>query len=138
MNLGSRLSPTRLLWLLLGLSAIALAGLGAALPLLPTTPFVLLAAFAFARSSERLHDWLLRHRVFGPLIHNWRAHGAISRRAKIFGLLSIVAVLVVSVATSTPLWIISIQVVVLGLSATFIVTRPSPPADTASDDGRDP
>ena len=138
MNLRSRLSPTRLLWLLLGLSAVALAGLGAALPLLPTTPFVLLAAFAFARSSERLHDWLLRHRVFGPLIHNWRAHGAISRRAKIFGLLSIAAVLGVSLATGTPLWILSIQVVVLGLSATFIVTRPSPPTDAAADGGQDP
>lgn len=137
-NLRSRLSPTRLLWLLLGLSAVALAGLGAALPLLPTTPFVLLAAFAFARSSDRLHDWLLQHRVFGPLIHNWRAHGAISRRAKIFGVLSIAAVLAISVATNTPLWILSIQVVVLGLSATFILSRPSPPTDTVSDSGSEP
>ena len=136
MKLRALLSPARLFWLVLGLSAVALAGLGAALPLLPTTPFLLLAAFAFARSSERLHDWLLQHRVFGPLIHNWRAHGAISRRAKIFGVLSLAAVLVISIATSTPLWILSIQVVVLGLSATFILSRPNPPTNAASDDGQ--
>ena len=75
------MTPIRALWFVVGLCAVALAVLGVALPLLPTTPFVLLAAFAFAKSSERWHTWLRRHRVFGPIIENWREHGAISRRA---------------------------------------------------------
>lgn len=137
MKLSSRLSPLRLFWLALGVVALALGGLGAVLPLLPTTPFMLLAAFAFARSSQRLHDWLLGHRVFGPLIHDWRTHGAIGRRAKILGLLSIAAVLVLSVVMNTPPWILGIQVVVLGLSATFIASRPSPPPTVARDGGQD-
>ena len=58
----------RIFWLLFGLLATGLAFAGALLPLLPTTPFLLLAAYAFARSSKRLHDWLLNHRQFGPLI----------------------------------------------------------------------
>ncbi|WP_235830070.1 YbaN family protein [Algihabitans albus] len=135
MKLRSRLSPLRLFWLAVGVSALALGGLGAALPLLPTTPFMLLAAFAFARSSERLHDWLLGHRVFGPLIRDWRVYGAIGRRAKIFGLLSIAAVLGLSLTMNTPPWVLAVQVVVLGLSATFILSRPSPPTNTVRDGG---
>ena len=137
MKLRSRLSPARRLWFALGLSALALGALGTVLPLLPTTPFMLLAAFAFARSSQRLHDWLLGHRVFGPLIQDWRAHGAIGRRAKILGLISIAAVLLLSVAMNTPPWILGIQVVVLGLSATFIASRPSPPPNAVRDGGTD-
>ena len=57
----------RLTWLVVGLLALALAVLGIFLPLLPTTPLVLLAAFAFARSSERLHQWLLDHDLFEGL-----------------------------------------------------------------------
>ena len=60
----------RLTWLIVGLLALALGAIGIALPLLPTTPFILLAAFAFAQSSEKLHQWLLDHNVFGPLIDN--------------------------------------------------------------------
>ena len=52
------------------------------LPVLPTTPFVLLAAACFARSSERFHDWLLDNRIAGPLIHEWQAHRSMPRRAK--------------------------------------------------------
>jgi uncharacterized membrane protein YbaN (DUF454 family) len=99
------------------------------LPLLPTTPFILVAAFAFAQSSEKLHQWLLDHNVFGPLIDNWRRHGAISQRAKIASVLCMAAVLAISVAMALPLMVIVAQLVVLGAAALFILSRPLPPAE---------
>ena len=78
----------RTLWLIIGLTSLALGIAGVVLPLLPTTPFVLLSAYCFARSSPRLHDWLLGHKIFGPLIHNWEQHRAISQRAKVLAVLS--------------------------------------------------
>lgn len=72
----------RIVWLISGLISLALGGLGVALPLLPTTPFVLLAALCFARSSPALHGWLLRNPAFGKAIRDWRANRAISRRGK--------------------------------------------------------
>jgi uncharacterized membrane protein YbaN (DUF454 family) len=119
----------RLTWLVVGFVALALGALGIALPLLPTTPFVILAAFAFAQSSEKLHQWLLDHNVFGPLIDNWRRHGAISRRAKIASVVSMVAVLAISLAMALPMVVIVVQLVVLGAAALFILTRPEPPAE---------
>jgi hypothetical protein len=117
----------RLMWLAAGGLALGLGALGVFLPLLPTTPFILLAAFAFARSSPRLHNWLLQHRVFGPLIDNWRRYGAISRRAKAAGLASLVAVLFSSVLFGAPAYVLAIQAIVLGTSGLFILTRPAPP-----------
>lgn len=61
---------------------MALGALGIILPLLPTVPFMILAAFCFARSSPRLERWLVEHRHFGPHIQAWREKGAISRRGK--------------------------------------------------------
>ena len=59
------------LWTLLGLLFVGLGAIGAVLPLLPTTPFILLAAWCFARSSPRLHGWLLSSELFGPLLRDW-------------------------------------------------------------------
>jgi uncharacterized membrane protein YbaN (DUF454 family) len=119
----------RVTWLVVGLLALALAVLGIFLPLLPTTPLVLLAAFAFARSSERLHQWLLDHDIFGSLITNWRRHGAISRSAKVTSVLAMVAVLVLSLVLAAPVVVIAVQVVVLGAAAFFILSRPLPPGE---------
>lgn len=66
-----------------GWLSLALGAIGAVLPLLPTVPFVILAAFCFARSSPRLEAWLLEHPVFGRHIVAWRTRGAITRKAKI-------------------------------------------------------
>ncbi|MEK6707676.1 MAG: YbaN family protein [Pseudomonadota bacterium] len=80
-----RLHDSRLvrgLYLALGIVALVLAVLGAVLPVLPTTPFVLLAAACFARGSERFHDRLLANRFAGPLIREWREHHSIPRRVK--------------------------------------------------------
>ena len=66
-----------------GVLSLALGVLGALLPVLPTTPFVLLAAACFARSSDRFYRWLLAHRSFGPMVHEWRMHRSIPYRAKL-------------------------------------------------------
>ena len=117
----------RIAWLVVGLLALALGAIGIALPVLPTTPFILLAAFAFAQSSEKLHGWLLAHNLFGPLIDNWQRHGAISRRTKIISVVTMAALPVISVALAAPAMVVIAQVVVLGAAALFVVTRPDPP-----------
>ncbi len=119
----------RVAWIVVGLVALALGAIGVALPLLPTTPFVLVAAFAFAKSSERLHNWLVEHDIFGALIKNWREHGAISKRAKVAGILSMIAVLTITWLHKAPGYVIAVQSVVLGASALFILTRPLPPEE---------
>jgi hypothetical protein len=66
-----------------GILSVGLALLGILVPLLPTTPFLLLAAGCFARSSQRFHDWLIHHRWFGVYIRNYRQYRAISARDRI-------------------------------------------------------
>jgi uncharacterized membrane protein YbaN (DUF454 family) len=71
------------LLLILGTLSVGLAAAGIFVPLLPTTPFLLLAAACFVRSSDRLYKWLITHRWFGPYIRNYREHKAIPKQAKI-------------------------------------------------------
>lgn len=113
------------LWAALGLICVALAIVGVVLPLLPTVPFLLLAAFFFARSSSRLHHWLLSHRRFGPIITDWNQSGTIRPRAKRLATLSIIIVPVISAIVGFSIYIIIIQLVTLGLVLIFIWTRPS-------------
>ena len=72
----------KFVYLISGFAALALGALGMALPLLPTVPFLILAAFCFARSNEALERRLLEHPAFGAHIRLWRERGAISRKGK--------------------------------------------------------
>ncbi|CAB3678831.1 YbaN family protein [Achromobacter pestifer] len=73
----------RLAWLALGCLMVALGVIGALLPVMPTTIFLILAAGCFARSSPRLESWLLNHPRFGATLRQWREQGAISRKGKL-------------------------------------------------------
>ncbi len=76
----------RTLLLACGFLAVGLGVAGIFLPVLPTTPFMLLAAACFARSSPRFHRWLLAHRAFGPIVGEWERHRAIPWRAKLWAI----------------------------------------------------
>jgi uncharacterized membrane protein YbaN (DUF454 family) len=114
----------RYLWALLGLLCIVLAAVGAFLPFVPTVPFLLLAAFFFARSSKRLHDWLLSHPRFGPPIIAWQERGVISRSSKWLSSASIAAAFVVSVVLDLQPALLVIQAFLLVGVSLFIWSRP--------------
>jgi uncharacterized membrane protein YbaN (DUF454 family) len=115
----------RALWTALGAVALALGALGVALPLLPTTPFVIVAALAFGRGSPRLRRWLLRHRRFGPAIRDWEARGAIARPAKRLACAAMAAALALSALIGLPGHVLAIQAACLGGAAAFVLTRPA-------------
>jgi uncharacterized membrane protein YbaN (DUF454 family) len=87
----------RALFVALGFGFVGLGIAGAILPLLPATPFFLLAAACFARASTRFYNWLLNHRTFGPTIVEWRRHRAIPYRTKLWA----IALMSATLATST-------------------------------------
>ena len=80
----------RTLYKVTGFILVGLGVVGIFLPLLPTTPLLLLAAACFSRSSERWHRWLLSHHIFGPIIRNWQENKCIPRRAKLISIVMVV------------------------------------------------
>jgi uncharacterized protein len=118
-----RSRPARLAVQGAGFACIGLAVAGAFLPVLPTTPFVLLAAACFARSSPRFHRWLLEHRLFGPLIRDWQAHGTIPLKTKRFA----IALLVLSLGSSIAFGVhdprLRIGLAILGVGLVVMLLR---------------
>lgn len=116
----------RHIYLVLGIGCVALGFIGAFLPVLPTTPFLILAAACFARSSPRLEGWLLSHRHFGPTLRAWRERGAIPRKAKLMALagMSIGFIAFWMGSNPGPLLIVGVGVIMLSGLA-YVFSRPS-------------
>lgn len=95
----------RTILIIIGWLAVVLATLGVVLPLLPTTPFLLLAAWCFARSSPRFHHWLLYRSWFGSYIRHWQEHRALPPGAKPRALIFIVITFAVSLYLVNILWV---------------------------------
>lgn len=119
------MTPRRIVWFAIGCGALALGTIGVVLPILPTTPFVILAAFAFGKSAPSFQRRLEESRLFGPIIADWRASGAIAPRYKAIALLMMAGVFGVSVVMSVAVPILAVQAVCILAAAAFILTRPS-------------
>jgi uncharacterized protein len=112
-------------WRLLGITCVGLGALGAVLPLMPTTPFLLLAAWAFSRGSERWRLWLIGHPRYGSMIRAWQTARAIPRRAKQIAILSLLFSLAIALWLALPPLALALQVTALIGVSTFILTRPT-------------
>jgi uncharacterized protein len=115
-----------MVFLAAGFLALALGIAGIVLPVLPTTPFMLLAAACFARSSPRFHQWLLRHRTFGPIVSEWERHRAIPYRTKIWGIVLMSMTLAASITFFVrPVWLKAALAVFGVAMAVWLYRRPS-------------
>jgi len=125
-HLAGKTNAMKAVYLSLGIFFFALGAIGAVVPGLPTTVFMLLALWAFARSSERFHDWLYHHPLFGPPLQEWHRYRVIPLRAKALAITMMAASLVYLIFfTTLDIWLKSVTVLVMLYGAWFILSKPS-------------
>ncbi|MEZ5525787.1 MAG: YbaN family protein [Pseudomonadales bacterium] len=125
----------RILLIIAGILSLVLGVIGAFVPLLPTVPLVLLAAFCFARSSDHLHQWLVRHRYFGPIIESFQAGKGIPRKVKYR------AIFVLWLSMGFSAWVVGrlplqIMLFIIGLSVTIYLLRLPEYRSQSKEEGR--
>tara|TARA_R110001599_G_scaffold64023_5_gene179755 strand:+ start:68950 stop:69363 length:414 start_codon:yes stop_codon:yes gene_type:complete len=124
--LVERKPRSRLVKMLYGFAgglALALGVIGIFLPGLPTTPFILLAAACFAKASPRVHQWMLQHRLLGPILRNWDEHRSLTRRTKYVAIISMLLMMGVSIWTFSGQAWIQLILLTLGAIGAVVVLR---------------
>lgn len=116
----------KIFYLILGHLCLVLGVIGAFLPILPTTPFLLLAAFLYSKSSTRLHKWILSHKYLGPPLQDWQERGVIGVKAKFLATTMIMLLLVFRIPSlNIALGIRIFACIILIGVLIFILSRPS-------------
>ena len=116
----------RVLLIIAGWIAVILAVIGIVLPLLPTTPFLLLAAFCFSKSSSRFHDWLLNHPWFGDYIRNFQSGRGMTIKAKISTVFLIWLSIGASVIFFVPIvWVKVMLLIIACCVSGYLISRPT-------------
>lgn len=112
------------IWYSIGALALGLGAIGILLPVIPTVPFLLVAVWAFARSSPELRHKILAHSVYGPPIRAWQERGAIGRIAKIWAITAMSGSLLISAWLALPIWLVLCQAVIFLIVGAYVATRP--------------
>lgn len=103
--------------------SLVLAVLGIFLPILPTTPFLILSAFLYAKSSSKFYNWIMNHRLFGPSLRDWKNHRSVSKKSKILAIAMILATFSISIVFVVPIIAIKILLGVIGITILVFIIR---------------
>ncbi|HLL83385.1 MAG TPA: YbaN family protein [Longimicrobium sp.] len=118
----------RILFMALGFICVGLGTLGLVLPVLPTTPFLLVALWAFSRSSRRFHHWLYTHPRFGPRLREWQEHGTVPVKVKATAVSAMVVSFSLMAFVARVRWpVLAFTGAVMLVGATYVLSRPSRP-----------
>ncbi len=115
--------PRRILYVVLGCIFVGLGVLGAMLPVMPTTPFLLAASFFFARSSPRLNNWLLRSPLFGPFLRDWDQHRGVRPRVKVWAVTVMFTAVTASIVFGNLSWPIIVLLLLLAAVGLVVVLK---------------
>lgn len=113
-----------LTYIIFGWTCTGLGVVGAFLPVMPTTPFLLVALWAFSKSSPRLQRWLMNHPRYGATLRDWHEHGAIGTNIKVIAVVAMLASVGMLMTITDNLIVISAHATVITLTALFILSRP--------------
>jgi len=116
---------SRIVLLVLGWICVSLGFIGIFVPGLPTTIFLIIALWAFTKSSKKLRFWLLNHKRFGPILRNWQEHKVVPLRAKILMVILQILVVIMVQYTFNNLFATVALMVVLILVAGYVISLPS-------------
>lgn len=117
-------SLSKIIWFSVGVISIVLGLIGAVLPVVPTVPFLLLAAVGFSKSSVKIHNWLINHYYFGPPIRDWEDNQTIRRGMKISASVAMLGSVGLTWLIGVPIQYVGMQAIVLVTVAIFIWSRP--------------
>ena len=115
----------RIMLLSLGWACVGLAFIGIFVPGIPTTPFLIVALWAFAQSSKKFHAWLLNHKRFGPILQNWESHRVVPRKAKILMVIFQFFAVIMFHFSIQNIYLTGILAITLIIVARWVLTFPS-------------
>ena len=115
----------KIILITIGWSCVGLAFIGTFVPGIPTTIFLIVALWAFAKSSKKFHSWLLNHKRFGPILQNWESHKVVPRKAKILMVILQISAIIIFHYSLQNIYLTAILIITLVFVARYVLSLPS-------------
>ena len=115
----------KIILIILGWFCVGLAFIGVFVPGIPTTIFLIVALWAFAKSSKKFHSWLLNHKRFGPILQNWESHKVVPRKAKILMIILQISAVIIFHYSLQNIYLTAILIITLVFVARYVLSLPS-------------
>ena len=115
----------KIILITIGWLCVGLAFVGTFVPGIPTTIFLIVALWAFAKSSKKFHSWLLNHKRFGPILQNWESHKVVPRKAKILMVIFQISAVLIFHYSLQNIYLTAILIVTLVFVARYVLSLPS-------------